>query len=79
MDWWLSVFFLINGVWVPGNEVSPEGWSPRAYPTQEECLVRKDFAERQCEAFPLDYRAEWRCSAPDPLLEVPADLTGAEC
>jgi hypothetical protein len=29
MRWWLSVFFLVNGAWVPGPDVEP-GWAPRA-------------------------------------------------
>ncbi|MCB1501688.1 MAG: hypothetical protein KDK07_18200 [Bauldia sp.] len=78
MQWWLSVFFLVNGVWMPGPEVEP-GWAPRPYASEQECTKRKTFAERQCEKNPLDYRAEWRCSSPDPLTEVPADLQGLEC
>ncbi len=79
MVWWLSVFFLIEGVWVPGSEVSIGGWSPRAYPTEQACLARKAFAEKQCRDFPLKFPVEWRCTAPDPLLEVPDDLRGVEC
>lgn len=78
MTWWLSVFFLVNGVWMPGPDVGT-GWSPRAYPTEQACLERKEFAEKQCREFPLKNRAEWRYTAPDPLLDVPDDLRGVEC
>ena len=78
MHWWLSVFFLVNGAWVLGPAVEP-GWAPRAYSTETECLERKAFAEMQCREFPLDYRAEWRCTSPDPLTEPPEDLRGREC
>jgi hypothetical protein len=43
--------FLINGLWVPGAELS--GWSPRAYATQAECEERRAFAERECRAAAL--------------------------
>ncbi|MCB1486495.1 MAG: hypothetical protein KDJ88_03440 [Bauldia sp.] len=79
MKWWLSVFFLINGTWVPGSNIDQPGWGPRAYQTEAECLERKAFAEKQCHNYPLDYRAEWRCSSPDPLTKVPDDLVGVEC
>lgn len=78
MQWWLSVFFLVNGVWLPGPAVEP-GWAPRPYASETECLARKSFAERQCAQYPLDYRAEWRCTSPDPLTEPPPDLQGHEC
>ena len=78
MRWWLSVFFLVNGVWTPGAEVE-HGWAPRPYETEAECITRKRFAERQCAQHPLDYRAEWRCTSPDPLTEAPEDLRGMAC
>ena len=78
MKWWLSVFFLVNGVWTPGPDVEP-GWAPRPFPSEAECRTRKKFAEKQCLDYPLDYRSEWRCSSPEPLLEPPPDLRGIEC
>lgn len=78
MNWWLSVFFLVNGAWVPGPEVEP-GWAPRPFSTERECIARKQFAEDQCVQYPLDYPAEWRCTSPAPLLEPPPDLQGREC
>ncbi len=77
MQYWLNVFFLINGVWIPGQQF--DGWAPRAFPTEATCLERKAFAERQgCEK-PLDVPATWICSAAEPLREVPEFLKGREC
>jgi hypothetical protein len=78
MSWWLSVFFLINGQWQPGANL--DGWQPRAYPTEEACLERKQFAEKECRNHPLDYDAMWFCTEGKPLSEVPqiAGLDGTE-
>ncbi|WP_372620477.1 hypothetical protein [Falsiroseomonas sp.] len=77
MQWWLNVFFLVNGLWVPGYEVS--GWAPRAYASQAECLERRAFAERECQAAPLRFEARWICSPGRPLTEPPQELTGMTC
>lgn len=77
MSWWLNVFFLINGVWVPGHQI--DGWSPRAYGSEAECIERKTFAERQCAAFPLTYPAAWICTKDRPLEDVPDHLLPRKC
>jgi len=69
MEWWLSVFFLINGQWQPGANL--DGWQPRAYASEEACLERKTFAEKECRDHPLDYQALWFCSEGKPISEVP--------
>lgn len=74
--WWLSVFFLVNGAWVSGSDISPPGWSPRAYNSEAACLARKEFAETQSREFPLELPSEWRCSSAHPRREVPLDLRG---
>ena len=33
----LVIYFLINGVWVAGDDLPTEGWSSLAYPTLEQC------------------------------------------
>jgi hypothetical protein len=43
MEYLLVVYFLMNGVWVRGDEL--EGWASVPYPTQELCLARKARAE----------------------------------
>jgi hypothetical protein len=77
--WWLNVFFLVHGLWVPGHQMSPDGWSPRSYATEQECLDRRAYAERQCKEHPLDYPAAWICSPNAPLTEPPPHMRGRDC
>jgi hypothetical protein len=77
MQWWLTVFFLVKDLWVP--ETRFDGWLPRAYPTESECLQRKDFAERACRDHPLPYEAVWTCSFGEPAQDVPEALSGMPC
>lgn len=75
MQWWLTVFFLLGGDWVPGDRI--DGWASRAYATEEECRARLRFAEQQTARHPLEREARWVCSPghpsdspPPPLLEA---------
>ena len=43
MKYWLVVFILINGTWVPGEKL--EGWGPVAYENEALCLESKARAE----------------------------------
>lgn len=43
MKYWLVVYIMINGAWVPGEEL--EGWGPVAYETKAGCLKSKTRAE----------------------------------
>jgi hypothetical protein len=43
VQWWLNVFFFINGVWIPGHEIS--GWSAREQPYEAVCIERNEFRE----------------------------------
>jgi hypothetical protein len=40
------VFFLINGVWIRGEDMPQVGWSPYNFTTEKECL---DAIERAME------------------------------
>lgn len=71
MSWWLSVFFFVNGQWVPGQTV--DGWDPRPYPTESICLERKAFAEKECRNHPLDFEAVWVCSKGKPASAPPIE------
>lgn len=75
--WWLNVFFLINGVWTPGAQL--EGWSPREYASEQECLERKSFAENECRLHPLKHASVWTCTFGEPAKDPPASLRGAPC
>lgn len=77
LSWWLNVFFHVEGEWLPGSEI--DGWSAREYETREQCLERKDFAEAECRANPLDYPAQWFCSYGEPLDKPPEPLRGILC
>lgn len=76
--WWLSVFFLVQGQWVPGTDY--EGWAPRPFQSETECKSRKAFAELQCADHPLDYKAVWICNKGEPLKALPDEAQPAiEC
>lgn len=69
--WWLTVFFLIQGEWVPGSKI--DGWSPRPFPTETACLDHRAFAEKECRERPLDFESVWICSKGEPLKVLPKD------
>jgi hypothetical protein len=77
MTWWLSVFFFVNGTWVPGTQVN--GWDPRPFPSEAACLERKAFAEKECRDHPLDFEAFWMCTKGAPAREPPKSPPGVEC
>lgn len=75
LEWWLNVFFMINGIWVPGSEL--DGWAPRPYPSEEICLERQAIAEETCDEV---YEAQlWICSPDEPLIEPPEEMRGVPC
>ena len=45
MKTWLVFYFLINGLWTPGDFAQPDGWSSIRYDTMEQCLERKQYAD----------------------------------
>lgn len=69
MQWWLTVFFFVNGAWIPGSAI--EGWSPRAFDSEAICLERKAFAERECRDHPLQFEAVWLCTEGAPAEAPP--------
>ena len=38
MNWFIVVYFLINGSWVDADKLNKEGWSPIIQPTYEVCI-----------------------------------------
>jgi hypothetical protein len=75
MQWWLTVFFLLGGGWVPGDHI--DGWASRAYATRGECEARKRFAEMQTAQHPLDFETRWICSAGRPARNPPPGMLEA--
>lgn len=43
MKYWLVVYIMMNGVWVPGEQL--EGWGSVPYETEARCLKSKARAE----------------------------------
>lgn len=77
MQWWLSVFFFINGAWVPGDRI--DGWASRAYPSESACLRHKAYAERECRDHPLKHEAYWMCSKRKPAGSPIISKPGVAC
>ncbi|WP_038037116.1 hypothetical protein [Thermopetrobacter sp. TC1] len=70
MKYWLVVYILLNGVWTPGAEVKPAGWSPRAYPSLAVCEKRRRFAEKAVKGV-AKAPSKWFCTrTPDAPLSV---------
>ena len=38
MNWFIVVYFLVNGSWVDAEKLNKEGWSPIIQPTYEICI-----------------------------------------
>ena len=38
MNWFIVVYFLVNGSWVDADKLNKEGWSPIIQPTYEVCI-----------------------------------------
>ena len=45
MKVWLVVYFVVAGVWYPGEWY--DGWGPVPYDTHEQCQERADFVNNQ--------------------------------
>ena len=42
MNYMMVIYFLINGVWVAGEDMPGGGWSAMAFPTLEKCQAAAD-------------------------------------
>ena len=40
MNWFIVVFFLVNGSWVEADKLNKEGWSPITQPNYEVCIQK---------------------------------------
>ena len=40
MNWFLVVYFLVNGSWIEADQLSKEGWSPITQPSYEICIQK---------------------------------------
>ena len=47
MEWFLVVYFLVNGSWIEADKINKEGWSPIVQPTYNLCIEKiNDSNER---------------------------------
>ena len=40
MNWFIVVYFLVNGSWLEADQIDKEGWSPSVQPNYEICIER---------------------------------------
>ena len=40
MNWFIVVYFLVNGSWVEADKLNKEGWSPITQPNYEICMQK---------------------------------------
>ena len=40
MNWFIVVYFLVNGNWIEADKLEKEGWSPIAQPNYEICIKK---------------------------------------
>ena len=40
MNWFIVVYFLVNGSWLEADQIEKEGWSPSVQPNYEICIER---------------------------------------
>ena len=40
MNWFIVVFFLVNGSWIEADKLNKEGWSPSLEPNYKICLQK---------------------------------------
>ena len=40
MNWFIVVYFLINGAWIEADQLGKEGWSPISQPNYKVCIQK---------------------------------------
>ena len=40
MNWFIVVYFLVNGLWIEADKLEKEGWSPIAQSSYEICIKK---------------------------------------
>ena len=84
MKFWLVFYFLINGVWTPGDFAQPDGWTSIQYDSLAECEERrtcaqnnflknidKNLAEQvKVHCQPQDPKVFWKRSVQRPLFNI---------
>ena len=47
MNWFIVVYFLVNGTWVEADLLNKEGWSPILQPNYEICIDKTNEANNR--------------------------------
>jgi len=55
MNWFIVVYFLVNGSWVESDKLNKEGWSPIIQPTYEICIQKINESNERFEKI-AEYR-----------------------
>ena len=55
MNWFIVVYFLVNGSWVDADKLNKEGWSPIIQPTYEICINKINESNNRFKKI-ADYR-----------------------
>ena len=46
MNWFIVVYFFVNGLWVEADKLDKEGWSPSKQPSYSICIERINNANK---------------------------------
>ena len=55
MNWFIVVYFLINGSWIEADQLKKEGWSPIVQPNYEICIQKINDSNKRFKKI-ADYR-----------------------
>ena len=65
MNWFIVVYFLVNGLWIEADQVGKEGWSPIIQPSYEICIKKinetNDRFKKIAEYREIDVDISFRC------------------
>ena len=55
MNWFIVVYFLINGSWIEADKLGKEGWSPIVQPNYKVCIQKINESNQRFKKI-ADYR-----------------------
>ena len=55
MNWFIVVYFLVNGSWIEADQLNKEGWSPIIQPDYKVCIQKIIESNQRFEKI-ADYR-----------------------
>ena len=65
MNWFIVVYFLVNGLWIEADQVGKEGWSPIIQPNYKICIKKinetNDRFKKIAEYREIDVDISFRC------------------